>query len=169
MILGIHYCSPSMVYSPQAPGCDEQLFGPQGHPPLPLRRAVLALLIRWGGAAAQRCHGSGCHGSGSGKVELFNPSIPSFGHIPISNFSWYSTRTVAITEVLKSTFSVLEGILAHKSDKKLSPLEESFIQQPKGGRQSLFHYLSSFLYPHHDPDLTTRAIRLFGKLCQVSH
>ena len=76
---------------------------------------------------------------------------------------------VAITEVLKSTFLVLETILAQKSDSKLSPLEESFIHQPRGGRQSLFLYLSSFLYPHHDPDLTTRAIRLFGKLCQVSH
>jgi nuclear pore complex protein Nup188 len=80
--------------------------------------------------------------------------------------SWYSTRMVAITEVLKSTFLVLETILAQKSDSKLSPLEESFIHQPRGGRQSLFLYLSSFLYPHHDPDLTTRAIRLFGKLCQ---
>ena len=84
---GVHYRPPSTVYSPQAPGCDEQLSGPQGHSPLPLRRAVLALLIRWGGAAAQRCHGSGCHGSGSGKVELFNPSILSFSHIPIPNFN----------------------------------------------------------------------------------
>ena len=81
--------------------------------------------------------------------------------------SWHDSHSEQKVEVLKSILSLLEGLLRDKQGQALSPLEEAFVHGGPGGGAGLLRALASLLYPHKDPELTTCAVRLVGKLCQV--